>query len=116
MAESLGIFDQRLLDGTVETIYTVPADHTFVPKTISVTNYSAASATVTIWLVAPTDSNTDKNMILKEKNVFVSETIFLNTDIYLQAGYKIMVQASAASALNFQLSGVDMWVEVVPNE
>lgn len=109
MAEVLGIFDQRILDGTTETTYTVPTSHTFVPKTISITNIHATNtATVTIYFVASADSADNKNMVLKARSVIAGETVFLNTDIYLQAGYKVIVQASAASTLNCQLSGVDM--------
>lgn len=107
MAEALGIFDQRVLDGTAETIYTVPINHTFVPKTISITNiHTTNSATVTIYFADISADN--KNMVLNKKSVIPGETVFLNTDIYLQAGYKIIVQASASATLNCQLSGVDM--------
>lgn len=108
MAEALGIFDQRVLSGAVETAYTVPSSHTFVPKTISITNISSNIANVTIWFVASADSAGNKNTVLKTKTVLPNETVFLNTDIYLQAGYKVIVQASLADSLNFQLSGVDM--------
>lgn len=109
MAESLGVFDQRILNGTAETVYVVPTSHTFIPKTMAITNYSTAAATVSIWFASTADSNLNKNLVLKDKNVYASETVFLNTDIYLQAGYKIIVQSSAASSLNFQLSGVDLY-------
>lgn len=108
MAETLAMFDQRVLDGTVETCYTVPSNHTFVVKTIAVTNYSTSTANISIWFVAGADNNGNKNIIVKAKSIIPGETIFINSDMYLQAGYKIMAQASVASSINFQLSGVDM--------
>lgn len=109
MAESLGTFAQVVLDGTVQTVYTVASSHTFVPKTISLTNVSTtAIPTVSIWFVAGGGSLGDSNIIVKDKAIITTETVFLNTDMYLQTGFTIQVQASAGSVLNCQVSGVDM--------
>ena len=109
MPEVLGTFDQRVLDGTLQTVYTVFSAHTFVPKTIALTNIStSAIPTVSIYFVASGDTSGNKNVVVKDKAVITTETIFINTDMYLQAGFTIQVQASAASILNCQVSGVDM--------
>lgn len=109
MAEVLGTFDQRVLDGTLETVYTVAAGHTFVAKTIALCNVSTTTIpTVSIYFVASGGTAGDTNVVVKDKAIITTETIFLNTDMYLQAGFTIQAQASAASVLNCQVSGVDM--------
>lgn len=109
MAEVLGTFDQRVLDGTLQTVYTVAAAHTFVPKTISLTNISTtAIPTVSIWFVAGGAAAGDNNVVVKDKAIITTETVFLNTDMYLQAGFTIRVQASEGGVLNCQVSGVDI--------
>ncbi|MDR3563308.1 MAG: hypothetical protein P4N59_18000 [Negativicutes bacterium] len=105
----LGLFDQRVLDGSLQTVYTVAAGHTFVPKTIALTNVSSSVIpTVNLYFVASGDAAANKNIVVSQKAVITTETIFLNTDMYLQAGFAIQVQASVAGVLNCQVSGVDM--------
>ena len=109
MAESLGIYAQTLLDGTNQTIYTVPATHTFIPKTVSITNLTTSSfPTVSIWFVKSGETPVNKNLIVLNQLINPGETVFVNPDMYLQEGYFIVVKSSDATSLNCQLSGVDM--------
>jgi hypothetical protein len=105
----LGTYDQRVLDGTTETVYTVATGHTFIPKTISFVNVSASDiATVSLWIVANGGTAENKNKLIASKEIIGNETLFINPDIYMQAGYMMQVKASAASVIAFQLSGTDM--------
>ena len=64
MAEVLGTFNQVLLNGTKQTIYTVPPSHTFIPKTISIVNIKSNTfPTFTLWFVKNGETPSDKNII-----------------------------------------------------
>lgn len=104
----LGLFNQIILDGSVQTLYTVPSNHTLVPKTISFASITSDMPNVTIWFVASGESDGNKNIVLNHKVINPHETIFFNSDMYLQAGFTIKVQVSIANSCNAQLSGVDM--------
>lgn len=108
MAQALGIQDQRLLDGTEQTLYTVLAAQTYVAKTIVLCNVSANTIpSINVWILPNGVSTTaDQYKIVSGKAIVTTETIFINPDIYLQAGYKIVVKASAGSVIASTLSGV----------
>ena len=108
MADTLGLFNQIILDGTIQTLYTIPTGHTLVPKTMSFTSITSDMPNVTVWFVASGDSEGNKNIVLNKKIVNPTDTVFFNSDMYLQAGFVIKVQVSIANSCNAQLSGVDM--------
>lgn len=105
----LGILDQRVLTDSNQTLYTVVAPNTLIPKTLIIANLQKSSAvpTIDIYLVASGDTPSDKNHMIVARPISKPETIFFDTDgIYLQAGFSIVVKASIAGCLSCQLSGV----------
>lgn len=108
MAQILGVQDQRLLTSAEEVIYTVPANSTYIPKTIALCNVSINTIPViSIWFLPEGISAVeDKYKIVNSKAIVNQETVFINTDIYLQAGYSIVIQTSKDNVISSILSGV----------
>ena len=107
MANTLKPLAQSTLTGSAVTYYTVPAATTTIVKTITVCNGDAAAQTFNVWLVADGESEGDKNALVKSISLAPSETVFINPDHYLTAGYKIMASGSDTQ-LGMTISGVEM--------
>ena len=104
----LGVYDQRVLDGTVEVVYTTAADTTFVFKTHSFCNLTNQEQNVTMWVVPEGQEVADRYLVFKNLKINANDTVVFNPDIYLQAGYKLILQAREAGTLASLVSGVVM--------
>lgn len=104
----LGVYDQRVLDGTVEVVYTVTADTTFVFKTHSFCNTANQEQNVTMWVVPEGQEVADSYLVFKNLKINANDTVIFNPDIYMQAGYKLVLQAGEAGTLTSLVSGVVM--------
>ena len=114
MAEVLEMNAQVVLDGTLQTIYSVPATgvSNYIPKAIIITNYGSSNVeTFDLYLVANGDSAANKNILFKQREVLPRDFIAIDPGVFLTAGFKIMIQASTASVMNVQLNGVTLTVE-----
>lgn len=103
---------QKLLIGAKQaessqtTQYTTPSVKAIIDK-FTITNTSAADATLSVSLVAFGGSPSDANLITKQRTVAPGETYVANelTGHVLEAGQSISTIASAASALTIRCSG-----------
>ena len=111
MAETLEMNAQVILDGTLQTVYTVPSSGVtnYIPKAIIITNYGSSNVeTFDLYLVASGDSAGNKNILFKQREVLPRDFIAIDPGVFLTAGYKIIIQASTASVMNVQLNGVTL--------
>jgi hypothetical protein len=106
MAEILGLFSQGILTTAYQTIYTVPAGETFIPKTISFCNIGSDIGSVSINFVAGGEVAAEKNYIVKDRTVVPPDTGFLNSDMFLQSGFTIQAKCNTNNLINYQVSGV----------
>lgn len=88
--------------------YTSPASGkgTYADKLTS-TNYSAGVVTVTIWLVPPSGSAGNSNVVVVTKSLAIGET-YTFPEIagkFISPGSKITGLCSAATSANFGASG-----------
>ena len=107
MANTLKILAQSTAPATATTLYTVPAATTTVLKTITACNKDASAQTFSIWLVASADSAEDKNALLDVISLSAHETVFVNPDHYLAAGFKIVASGSSTK-IGLTISGVEI--------
>lgn len=108
MAETLEMNNQVILDGTLQTIYTVPSNVTnYIPKAIIITNFGSANVeTFDMYLVAGGDTAGDKNILFKQKEVLPRDFIAIDPGVFLTPGFALIIQATTASVMNVQLNGV----------
>lgn len=106
--EVLGTFAQVELTNVYQTIYTVSAGETFIPKTILFCNFTTTPTKVTLNFVANGETISNKNYVVKDKLLITSESFFVNPDVYLQEGFTIQTKADISGTCNCQLSGVKM--------
>ena len=104
----LGVYDQRILNGTVEVVYAVAVDTTFVFKTHSFCNLTNQEQSVTMWVAPEGEEVTNNHLVFKDLKINANDTVIFNPDIYLQAGYRLILQAGEAGALASMVSGVLM--------
>tara|TARA_Y100000310_G_C20134369_1_gene557310 strand:- start:92 stop:430 length:339 start_codon:yes stop_codon:yes gene_type:complete len=91
-------------------IYTVlsPSDRIGIVKQIILTNYTATARTVDIWMAPTGEADEDVNLIFKSLNLAAYETTLLNMSLVMNYGDAIHASASAATAINITISGVEV--------
>lgn len=96
------------LTTSVASLYTVPASTTTTVKTILLANYSATDARAVIHLVPSGGSASAANEVYGEVLVAANTTLQIDTAIVIPTGASIHGQASANSAINVHISGVEI--------
>lgn len=93
---------------SIGTHYTVPASTKSIIKQIVICNTTAATATVTIHVVANGGSNTAANMITNALPVGANDTITLDLSVVMDtAGDTIRALQGTSSAITLTISGVE---------
>lgn len=90
------------------TLYSVPSLTTTTVKTIILANYSGSDARATLHLVPSSGSAANGNKILGEVNVPANTTTTIDTAIVMPAGAFLAGLASAGTAINVHISGVEI--------
>jgi len=95
----------------VSSSYEVPVGSTVIIKQIIVTNITASSKTVTIWVVPANTSAADSHIIFHDLLINANETTLINMSLVMSEGNpdgdKLYARASAVSAVNMTISAVD---------
>ena len=95
--------------GNAGLLYTVPSSTVAIVKQIILTNYTATARTVDIWMAPTGESTTDVNLIFKSLDLAGYETTLLNLSLVMDdAGDAIHAIASAATAINITISGIEV--------
>ena len=102
--------DPVTLGTSSAVIYTVPSpsDRVGIVKQIILTNYTATARTVDVWMAPTSESATDVNLIFKSLSLAAYETTLLNMSLVMNYGDAIHALASAATAINITISGVEV--------
>lgn len=87
--------------------YTVPSATTTIVKQIVLCNYSASAATVTIYLTPSGESAADSQKFVNALSLSANETVMMSTSLVMTAGDKIKAGASAGSAVNIVVNGIE---------
>ena len=97
----------QTLSNTAATVYTTGAGATVIVKQIALTNLTTSTTdSVTLWVVPNGQTRADSYKFLAGVNVFANETTLINTNIVLNAGDTIDVQASSAATFNLMINGI----------
>lgn len=93
------------------TLYTVPSNTTFQIQSFIVGNYSAASATFSLYVVPSGGSAGNSNIVFPAERVDPGQVIspWDRWQMALPAGSALVMSASANSALNVLLSGMTIY-------
>jgi len=96
----------KTVEATQTTQYTANNVTTIIDK-FTATNYSGASATISVNLVTPTGTASNDNLIVKQRTLAVSETYIFPELVgqILPSGGFISTIAGTASAINIRVSG-----------
>jgi hypothetical protein len=96
----------KTVEATQTTQYIANGVTTIIDK-FTATNYSGASATISVNLVAPTGTASNDNLIVKQRTLAVSETYIFPELVgqILPSGGFISTIAGTASAINIRVSG-----------
>jgi hypothetical protein len=96
----------KTVEATQTTQYTANGVTTIIDK-FTATNYSGASATISVNLVSPTGTASNDNLIVKQRTLAVSETYIFPELVgqILPSGGFISTIAGTASAINMRVSG-----------
>lgn len=97
----------QTISNAAATVYTTGVGDTVIVKQIALTNITTSTTdTVTLWIVPNGQTRADQYKFLGEVGVFANETTLINTNIVLNAGDTIDVQASAVSTFNLMINGI----------
>jgi hypothetical protein len=96
------------LTTSAASLYTVPASTTTTVKTLLLANYSATDARATIHIVPSSGSVSAGNKVYGEVLVAANTTLQIDTAIVIPTGAAIHGLASANSAINVHISGVEI--------
>ena len=97
------------LSGSNTTLYTASSPVTnSVIKQLLVANYSASSATVSVYLVPSGGSASNSNVILPSVAIAANSTITLDITQVMNQGDFIVASASAGTAINITISGYEV--------
>jgi tryptophan synthase beta subunit len=96
------------LTTTAESLYAAPASTTTLVKTILLANYTATDRLATIHVVPSAGSVSGANKVLGEVLVAANTTTTIDTAIVIPTGASIHGLASANSAINIHISGVEI--------
>ena len=91
------------LTTSASAIYTVPANKTTIVKQIIATNTSASAATFTLYIGAASVGNA----VFSGTSVAANESLVINTSQVLSTGEILRALASANTAINLTISGVE---------
>ena len=96
----------KTVEATQTTQYIANGVTTIIDK-FTATNYSGASATISVNLVTPTGTASDDNLIVKQRTLAASETYIFPELVgqILPSGGFISTIAGTASAINMRVSG-----------
>jgi len=87
---------------------TGPSSKTWIVKQIILTNYSASAATVDIRLVPASATAGNEHLIFKALSLAAYETTLLNMSLVLETSDAIFALASAGTAVNLTIFGVEV--------
>lgn len=96
------------LTTTAASLYVAPASTTTLVKTILLANYTAVDARATIHVVPSAGSVAGANKVFGEVLVTANTTTTIDTAIVIPTGASIHALASANSAINIHISGVEI--------
>lgn len=96
------------LTTSAATMYTAPASTTTTVKTILLSNYSAADVQATVYLIPSGGTAANGNAILGSVNVAANTTTVIDTAVVMPAASFIQAKASAGTALNIHISGIEI--------
>lgn len=97
------------LTTSTATLYTVTSPATSaVVKQILVANYSASSASVSIYLVPSGSSASTANVVVPGVSISANSTITLDLTQVLNQGDFIAAVSSASSSINLMVSGYEV--------
>jgi len=96
----------KTVEATQTTQYIANGVTTIIDK-FTATNYSGASATISVNLVSPTGTASNDNLIIKQRTLAASETYIFPELVgqILPSGGFISTIAGTASAINMRVSG-----------
>ena len=98
------------------SIYTVPQNTTTVVKEFMFTNYSAASATITVYIKEANVALADGHIIISDLALSADETFSMSASLVLHndggvasatTSDQIHIVASAGSAINLVMNGIE---------
>jgi hypothetical protein len=89
------------------TMYTVPASTTTIIKEILLANTTAGAVTASVSVVPSAGTASTSNNILGGVNIDPNSTIVVELHTLLITGDFISAKASAGSAVNIMISGVE---------
>ena len=95
------------LTTSAATLYSVPSATVTTVKTVTIANVTATDAQVTIYLVPNGGSAATTNAVLGSVNVSANTTTIIDTAWIIPASSTIQAKASAGSAINVHISGIE---------
>lgn len=106
---------KQLIGGTFLTTvqssyYTAPASTTAVLQRATLSNISGNTVTATVWLVPAGGTVGNQNQLINARSLIAGET-YVSPELgnkVLQAGGQIQALASQGSAINIDVSGVEI--------
>lgn len=94
------------------SLYTVPSSKTTIVKQIVATNTSASAANFSIYIGSAASAS---NAIFRSTNVVANESLVINLSQVLATGEVLNALASANTAINLTISGVENDGPLTPN-
>lgn len=95
------------LGTSTATLYTVPSATTTIVKQILLTNTTGSAKTATIRIVPSGATEGSQHDILSAISMAANETVSFNCSVVMTAGDKIAGLGSAATSVNYLISGVE---------
>ncbi len=98
--------DSTTLSTSLAAVYTSPASTTSIIKQVSIHNYSLSSAELIIQIVPSGEATgNSRQQIRKTLSGYETYSPFHIVGLTLEAGDAVYASSSAASSLNFTMSG-----------